>query len=1399
MKKLYLGLALLCSFVLANAQNVNLQVQITQLSRDSYSDCVGCGNPDPTWIVTGTDNGSGAIVNTNCFSYEEMPTTVWNIPAYTIVNHANTNATTFTLGLQDAFEKNCTNNYCTYQSYNFFTCFPSVFGDSRRCQNPSMVTQNFMTFAPCQWHTVQAPFCGDYTFQYSFYWSFNYTPTIVVQPAASINSCLGNAPITLSVAAANDPHGWNTGVNYQWQISTSTACPGTNWTNILGATSFNYSPVQIGGTRLYRCMITSNCNPDFSYNTTISNCSVVTYNPIGSPGDPVPDIVSGICGSTVLPGSTHVMGILTPPNPGAVVGYTSLSWVASGGSPTTGSGTTFTWTAPVNPGTFTITLTYNDACPQADAGSNTCVINVGSATCDFAYVATNGQDSTYRGGPDNPYKTLGYAISQLSGRKYIRMATGVYPEPNPIALQDNLIIEGSYVVQNNIWTKTNSDSTVILGFGTQVINGNVAHRVGFVANAANNWTLQDLVIRTIDITSLTSNGLGYSNYAVLAINGSAGFQIVRCEIVSGAAAKGLSGVTPSGTGSAGGGGGGGNPGGGSQTDCGGNGAGGGNGFAGNGGASGGTPGGGCGGGGCNVFGCNASGCGGGNGSGGGNGAVGAGYIGGVSPATPTPSAPYYVPAGQSASGSNGFGGGGGGGGGGGDIGTCCTCGCGSGSPDGGRGGSGGGGGLPGSGGHGGGGSFGIYAAGAGVSGTIITAQILAGAAGAGGDGAAGQGGGAGGGGSAGISHGGCDGGNGGNGGGGGNGGNGGRGEDGASGLSQAITVTGGAVITGSSTAVPNSYVVGIDYQNTKACINSELEFTKSSGVWNFPSGINLINDLRDQPAGPPISSYNSSSSPVLVYTTTPSVTYDLNVNGTVFAQYLRLSADNRILPTISASSHIICINGTDSFSATHWGSETEYDWKIYQGTNVSNPLYQSSLASPVINFYGFAPGQYTIRYRARESCCGWSKVVFDTLLITPLPFQFNVGGGGNYCPGTNGSVVSLSGSEPGVIYYLLDNGTPVDSFIGTGGPISFAPDTAVGVYTVHAVRFGGCDDMMFGNVPVNVWPAPFQYNVSGTGDTICVNGGNLNATVILSGSEFGVTYQLYRNGNIPIGPPLPGSSQQLTFTGINQPGLYTVIATNGTTGCTANMNDSAVVSLAPQPNVYSVTGGGSYCFGDSGVVVGLSGSDSGATYVLLEGGVLPVNNRVTGTGSAISFGKVAPAGYYKIKAISVFGCESFMNDSVIVIQLLNPSITGVIENDPTCNDGNNGSIIVQASTQNGNIFYSIDSAANFQPTGTFNSLGQGFYYIVIKDDSGCASRYAANPVKINSPIAVNVLLQGREPACYGNATGSITAIVSGGTAPYSYTWNTIPVQNGFAIDNLPSGQVYTVTVTDANN
>jgi hypothetical protein len=83
------------------------------------------------------------------------------------------------------------------------------------------------------------------------------------------------------------------------------------------------------------------------------------------------------------------------------------------------------------------------------------------------------------------------------------------------------------------------------------------------------------------------------------------------------------------------------------------------------------------------------------------------------------------------------------------------------------------------------------------------------------------------------------------------------------------------------------------------------------------------------------------------------------------------------------------------------------------------------------------------------------------------------------------------------------------------------------------------------------------------------------------------------------------------------------------------------------PTAFTVTGGGSACGTNTGVVVGLSGSQAGVTYQLKVNGT-DTGSPVSGGGSVINFGE-QPVGTYTVVASRVAGsCYSNMTGSVTV-------------------------------------------------------------------------------------------------------------------------------------------------------
>jgi hypothetical protein len=104
-------------------------------------------------------------------------------------------------------------------------------------------------------------------------------------------------------------------------------------------------------------------------------------------------------------------------------------------------------------------------------------------------------------------------------------------------------------------------------------------------------------------------------------------------------------------------------------------------------------------------------------------------------------------------------------------------------------------------------------------------------------------------------------------------------------------------------------------------------------------------------------------------------------------------------------------------------------------------------------------------------------------------------------------------------------------------------------------------------------------------------------------------------------------------------------------------NSSNIIHIVPVPQVYSVTGGGSYPYGGTGVHIGLSGSQFAISYYLyLNDGTSSVAS-LEGTGNALDFGLFTTAGTYKCKAkydTTSGACMTNMLDSAIVTVTGNP-------------------------------------------------------------------------------------------------------------------------------------------------
>ena len=477
------------------------------------------------------------------------------------------------------------------------------------------------------------------------------------------------------------------------------------------------------------------------------------------------------------------------------------------------------------------------------------------------------------------------------------------------------------------------------------------------------------------------------------------------------------------------------------------------------------------------------------------------------------------------------------------------------------------------------------------------------------------------------------------------------------------------------------------------------------------------------------------------------------------------------------------------------GSQAGVNYQLFDGVT---PGITIPGTGGVIDFGLFttAGGPYTAVATNTVTACTNNMISSVTVTILPLPAVFNVTGTGSYCSGGTGVHVGLDGSVTGFNYQLYRGAVLVGgAMAGTGSAIDFGLQTTAGTYTVLATNaISGCTKVMNGSATVTILPLPTVYTVAG-GGTLCA--GSAGFHVGLSNSDLGINYQLY-NGSSTVGAPVAGTGGALDFGIFTTAGTYTVNATNTVTGCINNMTGSAVFIVNPVPVVFNVSGGGGYCAGGTGVIIGLTGSEVGVNYQLFRASTatgLPV----AGTGSAITFGLQTVAGTYTVSATKAITlCTSNMSGSTVIVINPNPVVYAVTGTGNYCVGGIGLNIGLTGS----------DLGVNYQPvvgglpfgsavpgTGiagafTIGIETAGTYSVVATNPiTGCTSNMTGNAIIGTNPLPNVYAVTGGGAYCAGgagvdvglaNSTAGISyQLYNGGSAVGSPT---VSVTTGSAID-----------------
>ena len=194
-------------------------------------------------------------------------------------------------------------------------------------------------------------------------------------------------------------------------------------------------------------------------------------------------------------------------------------------------------------------------------------------------------------------------------------------------------------------------------------------------------------------------------------------------------------------------------------------------------------------------------------------------------------------------------------------------------------------------------------------------------------------------------------------------------------------------------------------------------------------------------------------------------------------------------------------------------------------------------------------------------------------------------------------------------------------------------------------------------------------------------------------------------------------------------------------------------------------------------------SNSGQIEVEIVGGTAPYTTQWSNGATDLILSDLS-VGHYDLTVVDASGCQ--LDTSIVIEEVIPTQFEGTVQN-VTCNGAANGAIDVTVLDGTPGFTFEWD---NGMMTEDISGLVAGTYRLKITNGNGC-SVWGSYTVEQSASLVAE--LEVIQPTA--DEDGEIDLTVSGGVAPYTYTW-----ANGETSEdlfNLTAG-FYEVTVMDAN-
>lgn len=461
-----------------------------------------------------------------------------------------------------------------------------------------------------------------------------------------------------------------------------------------------------------------------------------------------------------------------------------------------------------------------------------------------------------------------------------------------------------------------------------------------------------------------------------------------------------------------------------------------------------------------------------------------------------------------------------------------------------------------------------------------------------------------------------------------------------------------------------------------------------------------------------------------------------------------------------------CAENNGAISAS---SSSDYSSSYFYLYNSGGTLVTSAITNTnLINFTSLSAGTYQILVQDLGGCTGQSQTI---VVQESTPFDF-----GEYivpnseCNGVPIGKIYITGQTGYYPYtYLWNNGQTGDTITGlTEGTYSVQVTDYVGCTKSKSIVVPKVDPLGFGSFVVSQ-PGCFQNN--GT-LTMIITGGTVPYLYSASTGYFKISY-----------------SSSFTVTGLTA-GPITIDVTDA--GFCKISQSTQLITPNGMSSV-SINSTNSTCSSNDGAIsIDVVGGTTPYTYTL----IYPTSNTssVATNSTSHDFTNLT-GGTYTVVVSDSSGCSYQEEETIIATNKYNLNITST---GTTCGTSNGIVRVTKTSGGTSPYDYILDNTVQIldttQSAVTFNNVSQGVHIIAVVDADGCS---VSQSFFVDESLPISYSLY--STTCGSGSGGTITAFISAGEPPFTFTWSPNVPNNPqtITVTGLTAG-TYSVSIVDSN-